>query len=239
MQIDPRTFARNIPGVFNQIFPQLTPGVVMHFNMQAEQVAIQPLTIAMLDSSKLQHAVLFELAYSVAENLLHSEEINWESCFQSALKRQQVYLGTNLAQKITKLDADIAEIVGRNLKNALREMSRISNKDLVQRPNIPGLEWIASGCGDFAIGDCLVEVKSICKPFSSSDYRQVIIYWLLSYAAAIEGYGREWKEFVLFNPRSGAKVRLSFDKLLATISSGRTKVEILQIFRSLVGSRLI
>ena len=36
MQIDPRTVARNIPGIFDEIFPQLTPGIVMHFNLQAD-----------------------------------------------------------------------------------------------------------------------------------------------------------------------------------------------------------
>lgn len=42
----------------------------------------------------------------------------------------------------------------------------------------------------------------------------------------------------LLNPRSGEEVSMSFDSFLKTISSGRTKVEILQVFQALVGSRL-
>jgi hypothetical protein len=100
------------------------------------------------------------------------------------------------------------------------------------------MEWIANGCGDFAIGDSLVEVKCTAKRFSSADYRQIAIYWLLSFAASIEARGDEWHDFVLLNPRSGVKVSMKFDGFLSTISSGRTKVETLQLFQSLIGSRL-
>ena len=89
----------------------------------------------------------------------------------------------------------------------------------------------------FSLGRTLIEVKCTAKRFSSSDYRQVAIYWLLSFAAAVEGRGEEWQDFVLLNPRSGQTVSMRFDAFLAVISSGRTKVDILQLFQSLVGSR--
>ena len=116
-------------------------------------------------------------------------------------------------------------------------MSLQSEATIVLRPRIPGFEWISSGNGDFSIGHTLIEVKCAAKRFSSADYRQVAIYWLLSYAAAIEGRGEEWKHFVLLNPRNGEKVSMSYESFLAVISSGRTKVDILQLFQSLVGTR--
>jgi len=106
------------------------------------------------------------------------------------------------------------------------------------RPRIPGLEWIASENGDFEVGRTLIEVKCTAKHFSSADYRQVAIYWLLSYAAAIEGHGVEWQDFVLINPRHSARVAMPFDEFLSIVSSGRTKVDILQLIQSLVGSRM-
>lgn len=238
MQIDPRTVARNIPGIFDEIFPQLTPGIVMHFNMQAEAMPIRPLPKQLLDASTLQHAMLFELAYSVAENLLRDEPIDWRVCFEATLERQRAYFDAKLPEQLDAPDMEVAELVGRNLADSLRQMSSYHGLPLLIRPSIPGFEWIASGKGDFSIGDCLIEVKSTAKRFSSSDYRQVAIYWLLSYAAAIEGRGTEWKDFVLFNPRNGTTVRLDYDKFLSVISSGRTKIDILQLFQSLVGSRL-
>lgn len=238
MQIDPRTVARNIPGIFDEIFPQLTPGLVMHFNLQAETMPVRVLPKALLDAPKLQRAMLFELAYSVAENLLRDEPIDWSVCFEATLERQRAYFDAKLPEQLDTPDMEVAELVGRNLVDSLRQMSSSHGLPLVMRPSIPGFEWIASGKGDFAIGERLIEVKSTAKRFSSSDYRQVAIYWLLSYAAAIEGRGTEWRDFVLFNPRNGATVQLGFDKFLSVISSGRTKIDILQLFQSLVGSRL-
>jgi hypothetical protein len=133
---------------------------------------------------------------------------------------------------------ELAKIVGGNLSKVLKEMSVEANLPIVLRPPIPGLEWISSGYGDFSLGDTLIEVKCTSKRFSSSDYRQVAIYWLLSYAAEIEGRGKEWRNFSLVNPRRGERVSMRFDNFLSIISSGRAKVDILQLFQSLVGSRL-
>lgn len=237
MQIDPRTVARDIPGIFDEIFPQLTPGIVAHFNSCAETFPIEALPSALLSQSKLQRAMLFELGYTVGERLLVGAKIDWPECFEATLKRQQVYFDAVLPDQLNAGDQVLAEIIGRNLSTGLTVMSRQHGQPIVLRPNIPGLEWISSGFGDFSLDRTLVEVKCTAKRFSSSDYRQVAIYWLLSFAAAIEGRGEEWQDFVLLNPRSGAKVSMRFDAFLAAISSGRTKVDILQLFQSLVGSR--
>lgn len=239
MQFDPRTVAREIPGVFDEVFPQLTPSIVAHLNNSAFIVPVQPLRQELLILSTLQHAMLFELGYTVGERILAGDvSINWPSCFAETLRRQRAYFDAKLPDQLAEWDQRLAETVGRNLANAMTEMSRASGHPVVIRPRIPGLEWIASGHGDFALGNTLVEVKCTAKRFSSADYRQVAIYWLLSYAASIEGHGAEWQDFVLLNPRSGAKVSMKFDAFLSIISSGRTKVDILQLFLSLVGSRL-
>lgn len=239
MQFDPRTVAREIPGIFDEVFPQLTPGIVAHLNNSAQTFPVQPLQEEFLRRSLLQRAMLFELGYTVGERLLDGEtSIDWPSCFTETLRRQQVYFDAKLPDQLVDEDKFLAETVGRNLAIAMTEMSRSSGLPIVVRPRIPGMEWIANGCGDFAIGDSLVEVKCTAKRFSSADYRQIAIYWLLSFAASIEARGDEWHDFILLNPRSGVKVSMKFDGFLSIISSGRTKVDTLQLFQSLIGSRL-
>lgn len=237
MQIDPRSVARDIPGIFDEVFPQLTPGIVAHFNSCAKEFQVQPLPQALLSQSKLQRAMLFELGYTVGERLLTETHIDWVACFEATLKRQRAFFDAKLPDQLDTGDQILAEIVGRNLSTELKAMSHKRGQPIVLSPSIPGLEWISSGHGDFALGRTLIEVKCTAKRFSSSDYRQVAIYWLLSYAAAIEGRGEEWQDFALLNPRSGEKVAMRFDSFLSVISSGRTKVDILQLFQSLVGSR--
>lgn len=238
VQIDPRTVARDIPGIFDEVFPQLTPGIVAHFNSCADGFPVQALPLALLSQSTLQRAMLFELGYTVGERLLTEKEICWPECFEATLKRQRAYFDAKLPDRLDAGDQALAEIVGRNLSTELKEMSQNRGLAVEFRPRIPGLEWISSGYGDFALGQTLIEVKCTAKRFSSSDYRQVAIYWLLSYAAAVESRGLEWHDFVLLNPRSGEKVSMRFNAFLSVISSGRTKADILQLFQSLVGSRL-
>ncbi|KAB0325509.1 hypothetical protein F3B38_17850 [Janthinobacterium lividum] len=238
MQVDPRTVARDIPGIFDEVFPQLTPGIVAHFNSNATQFEVQPLPSALLCQSKLQKAMLFELGYAVAEQLLTGAVLDWPECTATALRRQTVYFDAKLPAQFEAADQQLAEIVGRNLSNALQAESIAASMPITLRPGIPGLEWISNGNGDFALGLTLIEVKCTAKRFSASDYRQVAIYWLLSYAADIEGRGEQWRDFLLLNPRRGESVSMRFDDFLSAISSGRTKVDILQLFQSLVGSRL-
>lgn len=239
MQFDPRTVAREIPGIFDEVFPQLTPGIVAHLNATARSLPVEPLSSDYLLRSQLQRAMLFELGYTVGERLLEGQdEIDWPTCFAETLRRQRAFFDARLPDQLTAVDQNLAETVGRNLNAAMRSLSASASQPIVHRPRIPGLEWISSGYGDFSLGDTLVEVKCTVKRFSSADYRQVAIYWLLSFAAAVEHNGEEWRKFALLNPRSGEVVSMTFDSFLSIISSGRTKVDILQLFLSLVGSRL-
>ena len=238
MQFDPRTVAREIPGIFDEVFPQLTPGIVAHLNATSDTLPVQPLRQDLLMQSALQRAMLFELGYVVGEHLLQGAvNIDWPACFAETVRRQRAYFDAKLPEKLEPVDKILSETVGRNLASTMTLLSASVGRPIVFGPRIPGLEWISSGCGDFALGETLVEVKCTVKRFSSADYRQVAIYWLLSFAASVEGRGDEWQNFVLLNPRSGEKVTMAFDAFLSIISSGRTKVDILQLFLSLVGSR--
>jgi hypothetical protein len=238
MQFDPRTVARDIPGVLDEVFPQLTPAVVARLNQSALILPVTPLRQDLLVQSTLQRAMLFELGCVVGERLLEGGVgIDWSICFAEAVRRQRLYFDAKLPSQLTPGDQVLAETVGTNLATALRRMSRESGHTISIRPQIPGLEWIASGYGDFALGSALIEVKCTSKRFSSADYRQVAIYWLLSYAASVEGRGDQWRDLVLFNPRSGEKVSMKFDTFLSITSGGQTMVDLLQLFKTLVGSR--
>lgn len=237
MQIDPRTVAREIPGLFDVIFPQLTPGVVAHFNRTAERSSLRPLDFELVGQSKIQKSMLFELGFVIGERLLDGQEIDWASCTELAIARQRQHFDAQLPAKITAVDREIAEFVGRNLESMIVDVGKRAKSPFRKSPTIPGFQWIASGHGDFSVARTIIEVKCSRRHFSSSDYRQIAIYWLLSFAQAIEGEGAEWSSGVLLNPRLAMSVSFEFDELLHVISAGRTKVEILEIFSSTVGVR--
>jgi hypothetical protein len=234
---DPRTVARDIPGICDALFPQIAPGVVLHFNREAfsfEGCRIVPPDL--ITSSPLQHAMLFEIAVAAGEQLIDGNNaINIADAIEVAIRRQKRHFDAKIPQNITRTDETIIELVANNLAKILIELADGLYTEIVRSPHIPGFQWIASGSGDFAIGSRLIEVKCTNKPFSSSDYRQIMLYWLLSYASSIEGGAPEWSDAVLVNPRLNIVVKVNFNKIIQAIGAGRSKVDLLELFSSIIG----
>lgn len=234
---DPRTVAREIPGLFDEVLPQLTPSVVTAFNRDAQNCQCEPVSAEDVAASTLQHAMLFELGFAVGEMLVSTGHIDWHSCIERAVTRQRRHFDARIPESIPDNDRGIALRVGENLALMLRELAESRPGAIVLAPSVPGFQWIASGHGDFSIGNALIEVKCSAKNFSSSDYRQLTMYWLLSYASAVESDHAEWSEGILLNPRSGQYVAFQFNDFLRIVSAGRTKADILGLFASMVGTR--
>lgn len=231
---DPRTIARDIPGILDTLFPQLAPGVVLHLNggiFQSSLCEIVPNELVL--ASKLQYAMLFELGFAVGESLITCNSVDWAEVLDLAVTRQRSHYDAKIPQALDDSDRAVAEIIGSNLDRVLHELAE--DQSIECTPKIPGFQWISSGVGDFSYGRTLVEVKCTGRRFGASDYRQILMYWLLSYAAAIEGRGFEWIDGVLINPRRNEVVLLKFDQLISTVAAGRTKVELLELFSWLVG----
>lgn len=187
---DPRTIARDIPGLFDALFPQLVPGIVANLNCRRIQVpeceAVPP---ELVSASTLQRAMLFEVAIAAAEQLILSHgEIDWDACLTVALRRQRDHFDAKLTSQLSDADKEVSLRVATNLDTMLSYLqSKSDHKLLVHAPEVPGYQWIACGVGDFALGRDVIEVKCTNKIFSSADYRQVVMYWLLSYCAGAPG----------------------------------------------------
>lgn len=68
---DPRTVARDIPGVLDVLFSRLTGGLVASLNRRMFSFAdIVPVPDELVEKSHLQKAMLFELAMVRAELIL-------------------------------------------------------------------------------------------------------------------------------------------------------------------------
>lgn len=88
---DPRTVARDIPGVLDILFPRLTGGLVTSLNKKMFAFdGIKPVPDELIEKSQLQKAMVFELAVARAESLLSGNtSINWHDCLKLASKRQR------------------------------------------------------------------------------------------------------------------------------------------------------
>lgn len=234
---DPRTVARDIPGICDLLFPQLLPAIVSHLNRSAQPIAgctyVKENLIAKMSTNA---AILFEVAYVRAEQILDNRNEDWDECLSLALNRQSKYFDADLPEKLTELDLSIAKQTANNLVKSIRFFENDSQGlRAIQSPEIPGYQWIGQGYGDFSVGTTLIEVKCSSRNFSSSDYRQILIYWLLSFSSSIESDKQEWNSGILLNPRLNKYIEINFNELVKVAGAGRSKIEILELFSSLVG----
>jgi hypothetical protein len=237
-QRDPRTIARDIPGIMSALLPELTPGVVAAINRTAKRPSDCVVVPSdKVDASNLNRAMLFEIAVVVGEQLLSESSVDWPAAIALASARQSRHFDAKPPGEVSEEDKAVAMLVANNLirmLEAAREESQSSS--ILKAPFIPGLRWISSSVGDFSVGHDLIEIKCANRHFSSADYRQLVMYWILSYASSLEGRGEEWIGGILINPRLCLTLRLRFDDFLNVTASGMSKVELVESFFALVGS---
>lgn len=235
---DPRTVARDIPGVLDILFPRLTVGLVNALNAKMFSFAeIQPMSEDIIANSKLQNAMLFEIAMARAERKLRDGvELSWEGCLSIASARQRRHFDARIPDILENDDIQVADHAARNLIAMIESVkSQDPASSLEISPLIPGLGWVASGNGDFAVGSTLIEVKHTGRNFGASDFRQVLMYWLLQYARAVESEKPIWSHVLLLNPRRNAALLVSYDNLLRSASASSNRVELVELLRSAVG----
>ncbi|WP_372379446.1 hypothetical protein ACBZ91_17145 [Vibrio natriegens] len=236
---DPRTVSRDIPGISDILFPQLIPAIVSHLNRGKQSfINCTAITYSQMQETTLSPAMLFEISNARAEQILKSRELDWNQCIDKALVRQKRFFDAELPKNYSSSDIDVAEQTAKNLALSLKALQK-KKKDceITISPAIIGFKWIANSSGDFSIGNVLIETKCSNKNFSSPDYRQLLMYWLLSYAASVEGKAEEWKSGVLLNPRLNSYVEIDFQELVNLTSGGRSKIELLELFSSLISDK--
>jgi len=235
---DPRTVARDIPGVLDILFPRLTGGLVNALNSKMFAFAdVQAISAEAIEASSLQNAMLFEISMARAESeLFDADAASWDECLRVASSRQRRHFDARIPEKLEPSDISVADRAARNLVVMLNSVRNQRPSAILEcAPLIPGLGWVASGNGDFALGSTLIEVKHTERNFGAGDFRQVLMYWLLQYAKTVENEGQVWSDVLLLNPRRNAALLVNYDNLLRSASASSNRVELVELLRSAVG----
>lgn len=201
---------------------------------------ISPVPDEMIDKSRLQKAMMFELSMARAESELRDGAVaSWDECLAVASKRQRRHFDARIPEKLESDDILVADHAACNLVAMLNSIQTQHPSTILEyAPLIPGLGWVASGNGDFAIGSTLIEVKHIERNFGAADFRQVLMYWLLRYAQTIESDTVIWSDVLLLNPRRNAALLVNYNNLIRSASALSNPIELVELLRSVVGQDL-
>ena len=230
---DSRTVARELGGMFEAVFPMLIPPIAMHLNKAfgTSLEGCSAIPQELVRESNQLRAMLFETAIAAAEMMRwHDGHFSFGDCVSLAKQRQKKYYDAKLTKSLSKADKEIISWVADNFNSMFDHVESVHGKAIVSEPVVPGFGWIANSLGDYACGTTLIEVKCSGKRFSSADYRQVTIYWLLSYIQSLEKQEVAWDRIILLNPRLNFMVDLKSEELLGLISGGRSRMEVVQAF---------
>lgn len=234
---DPRTVARDIPGILDIVFPRLSGGLVSALNRKMFQfnsaAAVDEVLVAQSGQKK---SMLFEIAVAYAEQAIRGDgRPSLAESKKIAFERQQRHFDARPPRPLSDIDKQIIRRVSSNLINMITDFAaQQGSQDIAIRPTIPGFGWIGSGSGDFSVSDTLIEVKNTDRNFIANDYRQVLMYWILSYAKSLEGGATGWSTYLLMNSRLNRSVFGSFDDLVEAASGGLSRIEVYEYLRAIV-----
>lgn len=236
---DPRTVARDIPGLLDIVFPRLSGGLVSSLNRKMFQFnSATALDEGLVAQSNQKKSMLFEIAVAYAEQLVRGDDDpDLLRSVNLATTRQQRHFDAYPPQPLSAIDISIIHNVASNLVNILSDFATQQGTDLIiVRPPIPGFGWIGSGLGDFAIEGTLIEIKNTDRNFIANDYRQILMYWILAYAKGLEAGTSIWSNYLLYNSRMNRAVVGSFDSLIEAASGGLSRIEVYEYLRTIVTS---
>lgn len=204
------------------IAPNLT-WVLRGFNLSGRETFAPPLNTG---SSPERNFYVNEVAFRLAVDSL----LGREATILEVLG--EVYSELSAKKKVGQFERELSHSEHRDAREiAARLRDGIPGfithgTALVPEPSYPGLGALARCTADLRYGRCLVEVKSGDRSLRSIDFRQVLIYHLLSAMSEDDTL----HNCLIINPRQGYRIFFEFSDLVAAIS-GKTIVEFSAQFR--------
>ena len=232
--ISERIAVRAFESIWRTRFPMLTPAFMNSFNQQfVKPVAHNGNPVASVralrasNSPDLVAELGIQLARSAVEARITVDDVaRHRALLQAAWLRSlglvNRYEGETPDVVDVPLDSDNRlEALGlaRTLTAFLGQMD-----DQVQfGPLIPGAGTLSPCEADLAVGDTLVEIKTVTRRFRSHDLRQLLVYLALDWARGEP----HWTRGCLLNPRRAAWADFDVDWLVRRLS-GRPAVDTLR-----------
>ena len=235
--ISERHVARGFESVWQSCFPMLTPGFMRTFNSHlvkridvGQTYASDPVSVRSSSPD-----VVAELGIELAKRAIEADV----PVERIAKNRATLNQSWNCARRVVaKYEGETPDATELPLLENDRHDATILARNLVAfvglvdgpiffAPSVPGANVLAQCEADLAVGDTLIEIKTVSRGFRSVDLRQLLVYLALDWTR-----GPLWKKGCLFNPRRAVWADFHVDWLVRRLS-GRPAAD---TFRDFVDS---
>lgn len=162
----------------------------------------------------------FSLSLSVQDAFNDNDECN--KAQSRAVGLVNMYEGASVPPDMVLNVAELEE----GLELALRYEAFVrhfgsAERCIFQIP-IQGAGFLRACEADMAIGDCLIEIKTVKRSLAGKDIRQLIIYLALSAASK----KTIWQHAGFFNPRRASYHKFRTTELIELLSGGKSTVDV-------------
>ncbi|RJP74752.1 MAG: hypothetical protein C4522_22535 [Desulfobacteraceae bacterium] len=233
--ITERMLADSFQDFWKELLPLLTPSCVHLLNrghgmqlLNEQGVALSPVESR---EQTRDSAVVSEFAYHLAKEAF-SLSLNVHDAFglkdvcknvqNRAVRLVNMYEGARVLPDTVLNIEELEE----GLELAIRYESFVrhfgKNQKCVFQIPIQGAGFLRACSADMAIGDCLIEIKTVKRSLAGKDIRQLIIYLALSAAS----HETVWQQAGFFNPRRASYHVFRTTELLELLSGGRAAVDV-------------
>ena len=233
--ITERMLADSFQDFWKELLPLLTPSCVHLLNSGHGMHLLNEHgdALAPVESREQTRdpAVVSEFAYHLAKEAF-SRSLSVQDAFgdndvcnnaqSCAVGLVNMYEGASVLPDTVLNVAELEE----GLELALRYESFVrhfgnAERCIFQIP-IQGAGFLKACAADMAIGDCLIEIKTVKRSLAGKDIRQLIIYLALSAAS----HETIWQHAGFFNPRRATYHKFRTTELIELLAGGKATVDV-------------
>ncbi|MFA5182976.1 MAG: hypothetical protein WC405_16785 [Syntrophales bacterium] len=233
--ITERSFASSFPNFWQELLPLLTP-VCVHLLNAGHEEHLQDENGLELDSIKASEetrdaAIVSEFAYHLAREAFHrslpvrdafDDDTVRDAAQDAAFGLVNRYEGRSVLPDASLNTAELYEGLQLAARYELFARSQGGAERCIFQVPIKGCGFLHACAADLAIGDYLVEVKTVKRTLAGKDIRQLVVYLALSSAT----HPDPWQHAGFFNPRRATFHRFQTHELIDLMSGGKSVVDV-------------
>lgn len=233
--ITERSFASSFPDFWQELLPLLTPSCVQLLNTGHEErlqdAGGRELDPVETNAETRDAAVVSEFAYHLAKEAF-VRTLAVRDAFDdnsirgvaqvAAFELVNRYEGRNVLPDASLNEAELNEGLQLAVRYESFARSQGGAKQCSFQVPIKGCGFLHACAADLAIGDYLVEVKTVKRSLAGKDIRQLVVYLALSSVTR----PAPWRHAGFFNPRRSTFHRFRVQELIDLMSGGKSIVDV-------------